>query len=112
MKICTKCNLEKSESEFNTDKKGKNGKCARCKSCTSLYNKLNYEQKQDHIKAKVAAHRVLNRDVILEKRRKEYHQNQYAHYLVQRAYRQANRELPMLEMLNVTQLSYKPLLIG
>ena len=42
MKICTKCKLEKEESEFYRSKRNKNGLCAVCKKCDNLYQRGYY----------------------------------------------------------------------
>lgn len=41
-KRCTKCKVEKAESEFYKMKAGKDGLCSHCKSCRSEYNRKEY----------------------------------------------------------------------
>lgn len=45
MKVCTKCEIPKLESEFNKDKSRKSGLCSRCKICRSKYEKDRYANK-------------------------------------------------------------------
>ena len=42
MKICTKCEVEKAESEFSKMKVGRDGLCAQCRSCCNEKNRKNY----------------------------------------------------------------------
>jgi hypothetical protein len=51
MKICTKCKIEKDESEFYKDKSRKDGLCSQCKKCRNEYHK----QYQEEHKAACAA---------------------------------------------------------
>ena len=39
---CTKCKLEKQDSDFNNSKKSKTGKCPRCKDCCNSYYRNTY----------------------------------------------------------------------
>lgn len=46
MKKCSKCGVEKDESEFSKDKKRKDGLCCQCKKCQSVYTKKWHENKK------------------------------------------------------------------
>lgn len=51
MKICKKCDIEKSYSDFYLDKKSKDGLRSSCKSCMSLYNKnISKQNRKDILK--------------------------------------------------------------
>ena len=43
MKLCTKCNIEKDESNFSKSNSKKDGLYAWCKNCAKAYRKVNYE---------------------------------------------------------------------
>jgi hypothetical protein len=68
MKKCSWCKVEKSESEFNRNKRAKDGLDGRCKQCEHE----KYEKNKEKIKAGVAAYRENNREDI-----KEYLRNRY-----------------------------------
>lgn len=44
MKICTKCNIKKDNSQFHKDKTNKDGYCAQCKICKKEYRDNNKQR--------------------------------------------------------------------
>lgn len=102
-KVCSKCRLEKSLSEFYTDKKRKDGKTPQCKDCAKAYREANknriaetkrlrYQENKEFHKAKSAEYYKNNREEILARNRKWVEANR-EHVLEQkREYYQNNRE--------------------
>lgn len=71
MKKCTKCHIEKDESEFHKQKTGKNGLRADCKECFKKYKIENKDKIKEYLKEYHKKYRVENRDKI-NKYTKEY----------------------------------------
>jgi hypothetical protein len=67
MKICTKCKIEKDESEFSKCKGGKNGLCSRCKKCKKEYHKQWYLENKERIKQRQREYYQENKEEILKK---------------------------------------------
>ena len=82
MKVCSKCNVEKDESEFRKKSSSKDGLCARCKSCCKEEDKIYHEKNKEKSKEKSKIWRKNNIDKaknnlsewekINTKKRKEY----------------------------------------
>lgn len=60
LKICTKCNIEKSLECFSKAKGGKYGRKAECKVCSSLRFKKHYDENQDYMLEKTRNYRKSN----------------------------------------------------
>ena len=52
MKTCTKCEIEKDESEFNKDKSRKDGLASQCRECKKKYQNKYYQQNKEETKIK------------------------------------------------------------
>ena len=57
MKTCTKCRLEKDESEFTKNKSKRSGYSSWCKVCCKLYLKIYHKVYQERNKVRVSAER-------------------------------------------------------
>ena len=60
MKTCSKCGVEKPESEFGKNARGAGGLMSCCKSCVNEYQRLRYANDPENARAKVAAYRERN----------------------------------------------------
>lgn len=69
MKACTKCKVEKDESEFWKKKRGKNGLDAQCKDCNREYVKNWYKANPVRVKKCRRVWYQKNREILLEKAR-------------------------------------------
>ena len=76
-KVCTKCGVEKEESEFSKTKAVKSGRRARCKECLKLQSRAYYRANLEKVRELSLAY---------------YHANLEKEHERQRAYRQANLE--------------------
>ena len=84
VKVCTKCKLEKSYSEFGKDKKAKDGLNYNCKSCLKEYTQANKEYYKEYYQA--------NKEY-RKKYDKEYRKaNKEKRNKSAKEYRQANKE--------------------
>ena len=72
MKICSKCKVEKIESDFYNSKQYKDGLRCQCKTCDNLNNKASYLKNRDKYIEKRSEEYSLNKDIINEKRRIDY----------------------------------------
>lgn len=70
-KVCSKCKIEKNESEFYKDKTSKDGLCSHCKKCRKQYCIKNKEI----IKIKQEKYRKENKEKLLQQSRDFYYQN-------------------------------------
>ena len=84
MKKCTKCGIEKEDSEFSKDNRAKNVLHSQCKECSKIYNKKNIENR--HKKAK--EYYKDNSEHIKEKSN-EYNKNNIEH---KKEYNKVNSE--------------------
>jgi len=77
MKKCTKCQIEKDESEFSKDKSKENGLCHSCKECVRIYN---------------IQYRIKNKDKLRQKGKEyfEIHKDEKREY--DKEYRQKNKD--------------------
>jgi hypothetical protein len=78
VKVCTKCNVEKTLDNYSVDKQKKEGIRPSCKQCDRHKNKLNYYKNIEKCKAKKAEWRAKNLDYFKEYRKvtkKKYKKN-------------------------------------
>ena len=109
MKICKKCDIEKSYSDFYLDKKSKDGLRSSCKSCMSLYNKnISKQQRKDILKKSYyrninskRAYYQQNKEKIKENRKINHSKNRELENFKARKYSKENRK-----RLNVYRLNY------
>lgn len=96
-KVCTKCKIEKTLTEFPKKKSTKDGLYQYCKSCKSMDDKLYREGNRDKVLAKKFKYYSDNKEEINAKRRIYYHENKEEINLLRkerdREYRVLNREL-------------------
>jgi len=85
MKVCSKCNIEKNESEFSKNRTKQGGLQNHCKACCTLYKRINVSRFTKH----KAAWRAANKD----KSRK--YENMY-----RQSYRQIN---PLFKLACITR---------
>lgn len=92
MKKCTKCNTEKSKTEFNKNTHKKDGLCSLCRACSAAHYAEYRAANLEKISARMAEYRAANRETIADR---------WAAYSVasretiapkKAAYRAANRE--------------------
>jgi len=78
MKTCTKCKIEKDETEFSKAKREKDGLQSKCKACEREYRQANAERIAEY----QGEYRQENAEQICEKRREYYQANaeQYREY--------------------------------
>lgn len=62
MKTCSKCNVEKSLSEFNRKKAAKDGRRAHCRDCQRLSGKTYYTKNREKITARTGRYYQQNKD--------------------------------------------------
>lgn len=72
IKVCTKCGIEKDESEFSKIKCGKNGLKSICKECTRNYHKEYYIDNKSNIKLQKEEYKKNNPDKIKEQNKQYY----------------------------------------
>ena len=91
-KVCTKCGVEKEESEFSKEKKGKNGIRALCKECVKLQSRAYYLANLGKIRERGLAYRRANLEKIRELDRVRRQVNREKILEQQMAHRRANLE--------------------
>jgi hypothetical protein len=81
-KGCTKCNVEKSCSEFSRDRAKKDGLCFQCKECNKKYNQANADWRREYMKKwhqenaeKIKKYRQENAESLSEKKKKYQQEN-------------------------------------
>ena len=62
MKICTKCDIKKSLTEFGKKKEGKNGLASACKECVSIQRKQHYQDNKEIINARTSKYYRENKE--------------------------------------------------
>lgn len=98
-KVCTKCNIEKSTTEFHKQNGGKFGVKAKCKVCHNEYLKENkesiskqkkewYEKNKEYLKE----YRDSNKESISKRMKKYYKNNKESILKKDKEYREANKE--------------------
>lgn len=78
MKRCTKCDIEKTIDEYNTNGKKKNGEFkyrSRCKACLKEKNKEYREEHKEHIKERKKQYREQNKTKIRQQKKQHYEKN-------------------------------------
>jgi hypothetical protein len=85
MKVCSKCKVEKDESEFHTCRR--DGLQSKCKSCRSEYHKLNRET----ISKSREEYRIANKDKIAAQNAKYFQENREKCLERMSSYYQANK---------------------
>lgn len=88
MKICTKCKIEKSFSDFAKAKNRKSGYQPICKKCNKIYRQENSEK----IKLLNKNYYESNREVILEQKKEYYSENREDILSKKMEYHEQNRE--------------------
>jgi len=91
VKVCTKCKIEKSYSEFNKEKKAKNGLRSKCKSCRKKYRQENKE----HIKKWHTKYYKHNRKRIIRQNKKYKVDNKE---LYNKYYRERKKTEPLFKL--------------
>lgn len=71
-RVCTKCNVEKSISDFHRDSRSPDGLRRQCKTCRSAYMGGLYASKADEVKARMSEYRAANPGRVRESERKRY----------------------------------------
>jgi hypothetical protein len=91
MKKCIECKIEKSLTEYNSNKNLKDKLNNRCKECCSKRNKERYLKKKESIKEHSALYYSNNKQSILAKLKEKpsYHKQNPTYY---KEYREQNRE--------------------
>jgi hypothetical protein len=91
MKKCIECKIEKSLTEYNSNKNLKDKLNNRCKECCSKRNKERYSKKKESIKEHSALYYLNNKESILSKLKEKpsYHKLNPTYY---KEYREQNRE--------------------
>jgi len=87
MKICTKCNIEKDETDFCKDKKTKDKLNAWCRSCVKEY----YKENKNEIKEQQSKYRE-NNEMRLEQKKEYYQLNKEKIKENKKEYRKNNKE--------------------
>ena len=75
MKVCTKCNVGKSSSEFNKRSLSKDGLNSRCRDCMKVVKAKDYQDNKEKISVIHKQYRLDNNEHIVEYRRKYYIEN-------------------------------------
>jgi hypothetical protein len=88
MKVCTKCGVEKSYSEFYKDRQKKTGYSSSCKSCRKVFIELN----KDRIKEQRLRYVNANKELVDERGRVYKQNNRDKINASKRAYRKENAE--------------------
>jgi hypothetical protein len=91
-KVCYKCKIEKSKSEFYKDKSKKDGLRGNCKACACEYIKEYSETHKGAIRERWKAYYYSNTEILLAKRRAYYAENAESAKRYQKEYRAANAE--------------------
>ena len=81
-KVCTRCKVEKSCSEFSRDRAKKDGLYCQCKECNKKYNQANADWRREYMKKwheenaeKVKKYRQENAENLSEKKKKYQQEN-------------------------------------
>ncbi|MDD4242893.1 MAG: hypothetical protein PHG08_01140 [Bacilli bacterium] len=88
MKVCSKCGIEKDESEFNKDSRHRDGLQSSCKKCTKDYYKSNAEQIKEYQKE----YQKSNAEQIKEYKKEYYKSNAEQKKEYQKEYKKSNAE--------------------
>ena len=114
-KICTKCGITKTLSEFYNKKNSRDGKRSACKNCTNLENSKNRNKnpqkskayRREHYLKNIERHkavgkiyREINRDNLLAKSKEWYEKNLVDIKKKRAIYRDKNREQRRLDSAN------------
>ena len=93
-KICTKCNIEKSITEFHKQKHGKYGVQSICKSCKTKYVLDRQQTPKGKAIARAASqkYRQANRDKVLKQYKSYYYANRDKRINQSKVWRQANKD--------------------
>jgi hypothetical protein len=108
-KICSKCNIEKEICNFHKWKNGPDGYKRHCKECRKLETKSYYDKNNEKIKLQVRKYRELNLDKVKELKQKIYKRDKKRILMVNKLYRENNREKRNLYSRNrkLTDLVFK-----
>jgi hypothetical protein len=91
-KTCTKCNIEKSLSEFNNGKSYKDGKTPSCKLCIKESKRLYYLKNKTKIKTSVKKYTEGNKDKIKIIKAEYYNNNKLKINEKNKTYREKNKD--------------------
>jgi len=90
MKVCLKCKIEKSESEFNKRKSSKDGLQQNCRKCNKETYKIWQDENKEHKKQYDKIYVQKNKDKINERRKKWYSEHKEEKKLYDKKRREAN----------------------
>lgn len=88
-KLCNKCNIFKSITEYHKKQSGKYGVRSTCKKCRKEISKLHYKENFEHIKKNSHTYRINNKEKILL----NYQQNKEKILLEKKEYYINNRDI-------------------
>ena len=91
-KICSKCNIEKEICNFHKWKNGPDGYKRECKECRKLETTSYYNKNNEKIKLQTKNYRELNPDKVKEVKQKIYERDKKRILMVNKLYRENNRE--------------------
>jgi hypothetical protein len=75
LKLCIKCDTEKSLDDFYTSNQTKDGKAAYCKPCCRKDKKLFYQKNKEAVQSYVRSYRASNREKVNANLRRYYKEN-------------------------------------
>ena len=95
IKVCTKCNIEKTIDEYYKVGKKKNGDIkyrSDCKSCQNQYNKQYHQDNKEHISKREKQYRQDNKERIIEYGKQYYQENKEHIIKYSKQYRQKHKK--------------------
>ena len=91
-KVCSKCGIEKEVCQFHKWKYGPDGYKRECKECRKLETKTYYSNNNEKVKLRVNKYRKSNPDKVKEVRTRIYERDRERILMVNKLYRENNRE--------------------
>ena len=91
-KVCSKCGIEKEVCDFHKWKYGPDGYKRECKECRKLETKTYYSNNNEKVKLRVNKYRKSNLDKVKEVRTRIYERDRERILMVNKLYRENNRE--------------------
>lgn len=92
MKKCSKCKLEKDETEFNKNKSKKDGLSTECKLCKRQQDAKYREENSKSIQLYLKEYNQINKDVLYEQKKEYRTVNKTAHLKRQNNWYEKNKE--------------------